>query len=67
MLPWRGTFTDPSMEYETGQAIILFKEPNAPDNLRQAGITENGSFVGGKKRYLDLVCEYESEVPSLNR
>jgi hypothetical protein len=28
--------------------------------MRQAAITENGSFVAGLKRYFDLVWEYDS-------
>jgi sugar-specific transcriptional regulator TrmB len=60
-LPWRGTFVDPSMEYESGEAIFLVEEPEVPNHMRQAAITENGSFVAGFKRYFDLVWEYESE------
>jgi sugar-specific transcriptional regulator TrmB len=59
-LPWRGTFVDPSPEYESGQAIFLTEEPDVPNHRRQAAITENGSFVAGMKRYFDLVWEYES-------
>ncbi|WP_248516826.1 TrmB family transcriptional regulator [Salinarchaeum laminariae] len=59
-LPWRGTFVDPSGEYESGQAIFLTEEPDVPNHRRQAAITENGSFVAGMKRYFDLVWEYES-------
>lgn len=59
-LPWRGTLTDPSMDYDTGQAIILVEEHDIPLSMRQAAITENGSFVAGLKRYFDLVWEYES-------
>lgn len=60
VLPWRGTFIDPSMDYESGQAIFLVEETDVPDYKRQAAITENGSFVAGMKRYFDLVWEYES-------
>jgi hypothetical protein len=28
--------------------------------MRQAAITDNGSFVAGMKRYFDLIWEYES-------
>jgi len=59
-LPWRGTLVDPSMEYDTGQAIILVEEKNIPLHMRQAAITENGSFVAGLKRYFDLVWEHDS-------
>ncbi|GAB3687935.1 hypothetical protein GCM10028857_21560 [Salinarchaeum chitinilyticum] len=58
-LPWRGTFIDPSGEYESGQAIFLTEEPEVPNHRRQAAITENGSFVAGMKRYFDLVWGYE--------
>jgi HTH-type transcriptional regulator, sugar sensing transcriptional regulator len=59
-LPWRGTLTDPSMEYETGKAIFLVEEKDVPLHMRQAAVTENGSFVAGMKRYFDLIWEYES-------
>ncbi|WP_255196046.1 TrmB family transcriptional regulator [Halorarius litoreus] len=59
-LPWRGTFIDPSMEYDDGEAIFLVEEPDVPNHMRQAAITENGSFVAGFKRYFDLVWDHES-------
>lgn len=59
-LPWRGTVADPSMTYDSGTAILLVQEDDVPNHLRQAAITENGSFVAGLKRYFDLVWEYES-------
>jgi sugar-specific transcriptional regulator TrmB len=59
-LPWRGTFVDPSMEYETGEALFLVEEPDVPNHKRQAAITENGSFVAGMKRHFDLIWEHES-------
>jgi sugar-specific transcriptional regulator TrmB len=60
VLPWRGTFIDPSMEYDAGEAIFLVEEPDVPDHKRKAALTENGSFVAGMKRYFDLIWEYES-------
>lgn len=62
-LPWRGTFVDPSMDYETGKAILLVEEKDIPLSMRQAAVTENGSFVAGLKRYFDLIWEYESVEP----
>ncbi len=59
-LPWRGTFIDPTMEYDAGKAIILVGERDTPLRLRKAAITENGSFVAGLKRFFDLVWEYDS-------
>jgi sugar-specific transcriptional regulator TrmB len=59
-LPWRGTFVDPSMDYSTGKAILLVEEEDVPNYLRQAAITENGSFVAGLKRYFDLVWTHDS-------
>lgn len=59
-LPWRGTLVDPSMDYETGQAVLLVEEPNVPDSMRQAAVTENGSFVAGMARYFELIWEHES-------
>lgn len=60
VLPWRGTFIDPSMNYDSGKAIFLVEETDVPNHQRQAAITENGSFVAGMKRYFDLIWEYES-------
>ncbi|WP_302080904.1 TrmB family transcriptional regulator [Salinibaculum rarum] len=59
-LPWRGTLIDPSLDYDSGEAILLVEEPDVPNHMRQAAITENGSFVAGLKRYFDLIWEYES-------
>jgi len=61
-LPWRGTVADPSMEYDSGTAILLVQEDEVPNHMRQAAITENGAFVAGLKRYFDLVWEYESSA-----
>ncbi|MFC4245638.1 TrmB family transcriptional regulator [Natribaculum luteum] len=63
VLPWRGTFIDPSMNYDSGKAIFLVEETDVPDHKRQAAITENGSFVAGMKRYFDLIWRYESLEP----
>jgi sugar-specific transcriptional regulator TrmB len=60
VLPWRGTFIDPSMEYDSGEAIFLVEETDVPDHKRQAAITENGSFVAGMKRYFELIWDHES-------
>lgn len=62
-LPWRGTIADPSMEYDDGTAILLVQEDEVPNHMRQAAITENGSFVAGLNRYFELVWMYESERP----
>lgn len=59
-LPWRGTFADPSMDYETGTAILLVEEKDVPLHKRKAAVTENGSFVAGLSRYFDLIWEHES-------
>ena len=59
-LPWRGTLIDPSLDYDSGEAILLVEEPTVPNHMRQAAITENGSFVAGLKRYFDLIWEHES-------
>jgi sugar-specific transcriptional regulator TrmB len=59
-LPWRGTFCDPSIAYDSGEAILLVEENDVPNAVRQAATTENGSFVAGLKRYFDLIWEYES-------
>ncbi|WP_435096270.1 TrmB family transcriptional regulator [Halarchaeum sp. P4] len=62
-LPWRGTFADPSMDYETGRAILLVEERDVPLSMRQAAVTENGSFVAGLERFFELVWEYEATDP----
>lgn len=59
-LPWRGTITDPSMDYETGKAIFLVEEKDIPLHKRQAAVTENGSLVAGMGRYFDLIWAYDS-------
>ena len=59
-LPWRGTFVDPSMGYDDGEALFLVEEPDVPNHMRQAALTESGSFVAGFKRYFELVWEHES-------
>ncbi|WP_135663786.1 TrmB family transcriptional regulator [Halorhabdus rudnickae] len=59
-LPWRGTIVDPSMDYETGKAIVLVEEKDIPLSMRQAAVTENGSFVAGLGRYFELIWAHES-------
>ena len=59
-LPWRGTLADPSMAYDSGRAVLLVEENDVPNDIRQAAVTENGSFVAGLKRYFDLIWAHES-------
>ena len=59
-LPWRGTIIDPSMDYDTGAAILLVEEEDIPLHKRQAAVTENGSFVAGMERYFELLWTHES-------
>jgi len=59
-LPWRGTLADPSLEYETGTAILLVEEKNIPLHMRQAAVTENGAFVAGINRYFSLIWQHDS-------
>ncbi|EMA70376.1 TrmB family transcriptional regulator [Halorubrum kocurii] len=59
-LPWRGTITDPSMDYDQGSAIFLVEEKNIPLHKRQAAVTDNGSFVAGLERYFNLTWTYET-------
>jgi len=61
-LPFRGTFADPSLDYDTGTAILLVEEEEVPNHMRQAAITENGAFVAGLERYFDLIWQYESRA-----
>ena len=59
-LPLRGTFSDPSMAYESGRAILLVEEKDIPLSMRQAAITENAPFVAGLKRFFDLLWAHDS-------
>ena len=59
-LPWRGTLADPSLEYETGTAILLVEEKDIPLHMRQAAVTENEAFVAGMNRYFSLIWEHDS-------
>ncbi|MFP4175321.1 MAG: TrmB family transcriptional regulator, partial [Halobacteriales archaeon] len=63
-LPWRGTFADPSMGYETGEAVLLVEEKDVPLSMRQAAVTDNASFVAGLSRYFDLIWDHESTDPN---
>lgn len=60
VLPWRGTFIDPSLEYTSGQGIILVEQETIPNHMRQAAVTENPSFVAGMWQYFDLLWRHES-------
>ncbi|MFC6723316.1 TrmB family transcriptional regulator [Halobium palmae] len=60
LLPWRGTFVDPSLDYDSGKAVLLVEERDVPLHMRQAAITENESFVAGLERLFDLTWRYES-------
>lgn len=59
-LPWRGTIIDPSMDYDSGQAIILVEEKDIPLHKRQAAVTENESFVAGLERYFQLTWNHDT-------
>ncbi|PSP77564.1 TrmB family transcriptional regulator [Halobacteriales archaeon QS_4_69_225] len=59
-LPWRGTLADPSLEYETGTAILLVEEKDIPLHMRQAAVTDNEAFVAGMSRYFSLIWEHDS-------
>lgn len=58
-LPWRGTIVDPSMDYDSGAAILLVEELDIPLHKRQAAVTENASFVAGLDRYFSLTWEHD--------
>lgn len=61
MLPWRGTFVDPDLQYETGQGLLLVEQEEVPNHLRQAAVTENPAFVAGLWQYFDLLWNHESK------
>ena len=60
VLPWRGTFADPDMAYETGRGVLLVEQEEVPNHLRQAAVTENPAFVSGLWQYFDLLWHHES-------
>jgi Predicted transcriptional regulators len=60
VLPWRGTFADPDLHYETGQGLLLVEQEEVPNHLRQAAVTENPAFVAGLWQYFDLLWNHES-------
>jgi len=61
VLPWRGTFADPDLAYETGQGVLLVEQEEVPNHLRQAAVTENPAFVAGLWQYFDLLWHHESQ------
>ena len=60
LLPWRGTFIDPSLSYDSGQGLLLVEQEAIPNHHRQAAVTENPSFVAGLWQYFDLLWRHES-------
>jgi len=60
VLPWRGTFADPSLEYDSGQGLLMVEQEEIPNHHRQAAVTENPSFVAGLWQYFDLLWRHES-------
>jgi len=60
VLPWRGTFIDPDLQYQTGQGLLLVEQEEVPNHLRQAAVTENPAFVAGLWQYFDLLWTHES-------
>jgi sugar-specific transcriptional regulator TrmB len=63
VLPWRGTFIDPSLSYESGQGLLMVEQEEVPNHHRQAAVTENPAFVAGTWQYFDLLWRHES-VPA---
>lgn len=59
-LPWRGTLADPSLDYDSGEAVLLVEEENIPLHKRQAAVTDNPSFVAGLDRYFDLTWKHDT-------
>ncbi|WP_435065111.1 TrmB family transcriptional regulator [Halobaculum sp. EA56] len=59
-LPWRGTLADPSMDYDSGEAVLLVEEEDVPLHKRQAAVTENHSFVAGLGRYFELTWDHDT-------
>ena len=59
-LPWRGTLADPSLDYDSGEAVLLVEEEEIPLHKRQAAVTDNASFVAGLQRYFELTWEHDT-------
>lgn len=59
-LPWRGTFVDPSLSYDSGQGLFLVEQEELLNHHRQAAVTENPSFVAGLWQYFDPLWLHES-------
>ncbi len=59
--PLRGTFVDPSMDYEGGKAILMVEEPATPLFLRDAAVTENPSMVAALYKYFEATWEHDSD------
>ena len=59
-LPWRGTLADPSLAYDSGEAVLLVEEEEIPLYKRQAAVTDNHSFVAGFERYFDLTWHHDT-------
>lgn len=60
VLPWRGTFADPSVTYDSGRGLLMVEQEEIPNHHRQAAVTENPSFVAGFWQYFDLLWRHES-------
>jgi sugar-specific transcriptional regulator TrmB len=60
VLPWRGTVADPSLEYDSGQGLLMVEQEEIPNHHRQAAVTENPSFVASLWQYFDLLWRHES-------
>lgn len=59
-LPWRGTLADPSLDYDSGEAVLLVEEEDIPLHKRQAAVTDNASFVAGLQRYFQLTWDHDT-------
>ncbi|MFC7132387.1 MULTISPECIES: TrmB family transcriptional regulator [Salinibaculum] len=62
--PIRGTIGDPSLDYDSGKAVLLVGGHDVPVARRQAAITENGAFVAGLQQYVDLLWDHQSVEPN---
>jgi sugar-specific transcriptional regulator TrmB len=59
--PLRGSFVDPSMDYDGGRAILMVEEPATPLFLRDAAVTENPSMVAALLKYFEATWEHDSD------
>jgi hypothetical protein len=54
------SIADPSLDYESGEAVRPTDQEEVLNHFRQAAVTETAAFVAGLARFFDLLWEHES-------